>query len=129
MIGRDIESVNVNKSHKLQSKLSKYINFTYKGTSYRVNTEDILYMETHPMRRCLNIYLADTVIEYRETLSNMDAFLPKNFIRCHKSYILNLNHVRKIFIDSASYIAYFDYKRSCPISKRFVEKPFDLLRS
>lgn len=103
------------------------LTLSYKGTTYKIDTNDILYIETHPLRRCLNIYLKETIVEYRETLSNLIKLLPEQFVRCHKSYIININKVERIHLDQQNYIAHIDESRSCPISKRFVDKPLELL--
>lgn len=106
---------------------NKTLMLSYKGTTHKIDTNDILYVETHPLRRCLNIYLKDTIVEYRETLNNLVSLLPSHFVRCHKSYIININKVERIHLDQQNYIAYIDETRSCPISKRFVDKPLELL--
>lgn len=114
------------KGNSIQSQDTS-LTFSYKGVIHKINTNDILYVETHPLRRCLNIYLKDSIIEYRETLNKINELLPDHFVRCHKSYIINMSKVERIHIDQQNYIAYIDKHRSCPISKRFVDKPLELL--
>lgn len=81
-----------------------------------VRTDDILYIEksgkkslvvtrefTYPTTKNLNILLEE---------------LPRNFARCHKSYILNKNKV--ISIDKKSGLAIFGKNISCPVNSQFV---------
>lgn len=81
-----------------------------------VRTDDILYIEksgkkslvvtrefTYPTTKNLNILLEE---------------LPRNFARCHKSYILNKNKV--ISIDKKSGLAIFGKNISCPVNSQFI---------
>ena len=81
-----------------------------------VRTDDILYIEksgkkslvvtrefTYPTTKNLNILLEE---------------LPRNFARCHKSYILNKNKV--ISLDKKQGIAIFGKNISCLVNSQFV---------
>ena len=45
----------------------------------------------------LNIRTSEEIIRHRETMSNMENELKgKDFIRCHKGYLVNVNHIEKM---------------------------------
>ena len=52
-----------------------------------------------------------------KNLNSLLSELPKNFLRCHKSYILNSNKV--LSIDKKEGQAFFGKDFSCPISSKF----------
>ena len=52
-----------------------------------INNDSIIY----PIANYIKIHMAQKVIVTRETISNIEAKLPKNdFIRIHRSYILSM---------------------------------------
>ena len=71
------------------------------GTSvYRVPYDQVLYIEA--LNKKLNICTARQIISVRQTMGAIQDGLPEDFIRCHRSYIVNLRHV-----DAT------DYKQMC----------------
>ena len=58
----------------------------------KINFSEINYIES--LSDYLKIHLADKVIVTRETISSIEAKLPKNdFIRVHRSYILSISKI------------------------------------
>ena len=65
-----------------------------KGT-YRISSADIQCVEAYD--RGTRFYLMDEVFETRQKLSDVEDILPHAFfIRCHRSYLVNLACVRRI---------------------------------
>ena len=63
---------------------------------FKVNVSDVVYLEAQ--NKHVNLYLSnDSTIEIRELFSNCEEFfsLEKGFFKCHRSYIVNLNHIEK----------------------------------
>lgn len=59
----------------------------------KINCDDILYIESYA--RILNVHLTDDrVIETYSKLSDILNELPFNFIKIHKSYVINMDHIR-----------------------------------
>lgn len=62
------------------------------GTStYRLPYDQILYIEA--LNKKLNICTVRQCISVRRSLNSVAEALPKGFLRCHRSYIVNMKHV------------------------------------
>ncbi len=96
----------------------------------RISLSDIRYIEG--MSEYLKIYLASTPKPIITLLSmkKMEDFLPQNFMRIHRSYIVNLNAVQevnknRIIMDADTYLPIGDnYKEAFNnyLSSRFLTK-------
>lgn len=93
------------KRDKLHHALEKAINkintdrhdailFSYKGVSEKVRLKDILFVESN--KRKIIVYEAERQIKAYEKLDEIHEELPVNFVRCHQSYIVNLDYVRHL---------------------------------
>ena len=61
----------------------------------RILIKDILYIESEG--NYLNIYTSDNVIKVRETMTAMEKeLIEKGFIRCHKGYLANMEHMEEL---------------------------------
>lgn len=82
----------------------------------KVKISDIFYIESDA--RLVNIYLKNTVLTSYAKLSDMEAVLKGNFLRTHKSYLVNLDKVKsykhnQLILDNGKII---------PISRNNVKK-------
>lgn len=64
------------------------------GTTYRVPLEDILYVEARNKK--LYLYTANSEIEFYDTLEHILERMPEQFIRCHKSFVVNSTAIEQI---------------------------------
>ncbi len=65
------------------------------GQQHRICFEDILYVES--IRDYVNVKTAKEEFIVLDTLKSMEQQLPENsFVRIHKSFIVNLNHIKTI---------------------------------
>ena len=61
--------------------------------NYTIDFQNLLYIET--FNNNLTLYLADgTNLSVYTTLKRFAQKLPPNFLQCHKSYVINMNHIR-----------------------------------
>lgn len=81
-----------------------------------VRTDDILYIEKSG-KKSLVITREFTYPTTKNLITLLEE-LPRNFARCHKSYILNKNKV--ISIDKKQGLAIFGKNISCPVNSQFV---------
>ena len=61
--------------------------------SVRLKIDDIIYIESD--RRILHIYMSCYTLDTYAKLDEYESLLPNFFIRCHRSFIVNANRIRK----------------------------------
>ena len=87
----------------------------------KINYNDIIYIESYS--DYIKIHLQDKTIVTRETISAVEAKLPKlQFLRIHRSYIISLNHISS-FTNEQITIA----KASLPISRSYKQDVLKVL--
>lgn len=85
---------------------NKYLNYSYKNIYYNIPLQDIYYIENDSAnKRCLIKTFEDTFY-IPESISKILNQLDKNFIKCSRSYIINLKKVRYFSIKNN--IIYFN---------------------
>lgn len=85
---------------------------------YTVSLNNILYFETRPGSRMLNCVLKDgTTIEFYDTLKNVIKKLDNRFCHCHRSYIINIRHIKKLGGTNPIYTATMSNGKVCDVSK------------
>lgn len=70
------------------------INFVSKNKALRLRIDDIQYVES--INRTAIFHLLNSNNEINIKLDDVEASLPSNFIRCHKSYLVNMNLVHEV---------------------------------
>lgn len=64
------------------------------------------------------VFTTDTrTYEVYSSFSKLEPMLPKQFVRCHKSYIVNLNKIRNI--NFSSNVIFFDENDKCYIGPKY----------
>lgn len=97
---------------------------------YTVNLANIVYFETRPGSRLLNCVLNDgTTIEFYDTLKNVMKSLDVRFCHCHRSYIINIRHIKKLECVNRSYVVTMSNGKICDISKNKWKELVDIVRN
>jgi len=87
----------------------------------KVNFTDILYVES--LNDYIKIWTKEKVIVTRETISGIEAKLPKsNFLRCHRSYIIAIPEIDSF---TNEYIEVFE--KAIPISRSYKQSVLERL--
>ncbi len=104
-----VRQKNVEDLHKGES-----FSVTSHGTVHRVPLKDILYFEA----RNKKLYLStkDYEIKFYDSLERVQEKLPPDFLRCHKSFIVNRNWIDRVQLAQNLIIMYGDSVR-IPISR------------
>ncbi len=80
---------------RLKKEEKTYITVTYEGGLLRLNTMDILYIESFGHRLLIHTLTEDYYIT--DSMKNMEQQLQSyDFFRCNNSYIVNLAHVESV---------------------------------
>lgn len=64
------------------------------GNHLKVNLQDILYIEA--ARHQTILYLNDQQLLINRNISSLKAELDESFVKCHRSYLVNLAHVNQL---------------------------------
>jgi DNA-binding LytR/AlgR family response regulator len=80
---------------------------------------DVIYLEAKDKRTYVNG--KNHCGTHKNTLQDFDFLLPKDyFIRCHRSFIVNVNHIKQIFPDTHStFILSMDNGDRVPVSQSY----------
>lgn len=75
-------------------KFETYFTYTEKGTTRKLRYRDICYIESN--REKILINTIDSCFCVWKKISEVEAEFPDYFIRCHKSYLVNMRYVLEI---------------------------------
>lgn len=87
----------------------------------KIDFNDVIYIESYS--DYIKIHLSNKTIVTRETISAIEAKLPKKlFIRIHRSYIISIKHITSFTNEQVIIL-----KKSLPISRSYKSKVLQLL--
>ena len=90
-----------------------------------INEDDIYYIKKDGMR---TIFISpDQSYEIYNSFSKIQNSLPSNFIRCHKSYIVNINKISDIRININK--IYFKNNISCSIGPKYKNNLLEVINN
>lgn len=78
----------------LEERCRETIAVTSNGRLVAIDPAKILYVES--ARRKAIIHLVDEVVETYAKLGDLERSLSSSFVQCHKSFLVNMNHVREL---------------------------------
>lgn len=90
-----------------------------KGNSYRLRYSSILYIESQG--RKILLYTGETCYETYIKISEIVKMLPPTFVRCHRSYIVNMNRVSQCELGEFVFLS----GERIPISKSYFREVYD----
>lgn len=80
--------------------------------SYIISLDEIVFCESIDRKIYLHL-VSDEVLDYYERIEKLEARLNSQFFRCHRSYLINLKHLRGY----KNSIAFMDNGREIPVSR------------
>lgn len=101
----------------------KYIKIDSKNTL--VDENEILYIKRDGMKLIYHTLTKD--YDTYSSFAKMEGILPKNFVRCHKSFVVNLNNI--IHLDPVSNTIYFSNNSSCEIGPKYKREILEVLNN
>lgn len=104
---------------KPQTTAAPYITIKLDDRWVPIHFNDVIYLEAQ--NRKTNVTALRAEGTHRFNLTEIESSLPKQtFIRCHRSYIININHVEEIQPDSHStFILVMRNQSRVPVSQRY----------
>ncbi len=104
---RLFDDIQESTSHK------KYIRIDNKNTI--IDENEIQYIKRDGMKVIFHTNSRD--YEVYSSFTKLQDQLPNNFVRCHKSFIANVNNITKL--EAASNLIYFDDTTTCDIGPKY----------
>ena len=104
----------------LKTNSKKYIQIGNKNTI--INQDDILYIKRDGMKAVFTT--ANGNYETYTSFNKLESSLPKNFVRCHKSYIANINKICDIQNNTT---IEFSNELSCTIGPKYKNHLLEVL--
>jgi DNA-binding LytR/AlgR family response regulator len=92
--------------------MNNLLDIRHNGTVRQIDTNEILYIKSDNVY--VEIYTKDYRYIQRKFLTQIMEELPKQFIRVHRSYLVNIDHVTS---QKKSYIVVNDIR--VPVSRSF----------
>jgi len=98
--------------------LQKKYNFTFKceGEYIRISYEEISYFESSAKKVTLHLNKQARTYDFSAKLDGIAAQLPGQFLRCHQSYLVNLQHIRRL--DAQNHVFILNSNEEILISRR-----------
>lgn len=102
-----LEKVLLKLCTSLQQKRKCAIAIRQGTTVRRIPFEQVLYLEV--VDRKIHLHIEKEMLPFYGKLDELEATLPEFFFRCHRSYIVNFNHVQRydkseVWLDNAERI-------------------------
>lgn len=111
---------------KVKEKLNKYLNnkrflILSKGKNvFKIDSEDILYIIAFD--HYIDIHTKDNIYTFNRKISEVENLLPKDyFVRCHRSYIVNIKYAKNINKNSLL----LENQIKIPVSKTRMNDTYD----
>ncbi|WP_251393154.1 LytR/AlgR family response regulator transcription factor [Mediterraneibacter agrestimuris] len=105
-------TLHTNKTHKVYT-------IEIGGRKIGVDYDDIFFFETSSNIHKVILHAKDRQIEFSGTIKELTGKLDDNFVRCHRSFLVNKNNINEI--DTKNRIIYFTNGESCLISTRMMK--------
>ena len=98
----------------LQKKL--YFSFKCEGKYLRIPYEDITYFESRAKKVLLHTVKGDKHYCFAAKLDDLAKVLPPSFLRCHQSYLVNMNTIQSL--DTQNHVFLLQSNEEILISRR-----------
>lgn len=112
--------LNAMERYTLQTnKIHKVYTIEAGGRKLSVDYDDIFFFETSSNIHKVILHAKDRQIEFSGTMKELTDTLDSNFVRCHRSFLVNKNNIKET--DSKNRIIYFTNGETCLMSTRMMK--------
>ena len=105
-------TLQTNKTHKVYTIQAG-------GRKISVDYDDIFFFETSGNIHKVILHAKDRQIEFSGTMKELTGTLGGNFVRCHRSFLVNKNNIKEV--DAKNRIIYFTNGETCLMSTRIMK--------
>ena len=112
--------LNAMERYTLQTnKIHKVYTIQVGGRKISVDYSDIFFFETSGNIHKVILHAKDRQIEFTGTMKDLTSTLDGNFVRCHRSFLVNKNNIKEV--DAKNRIIYFPNGETCLMSTRMMK--------
>lgn len=105
-------TLQTNKTHKVYT-------IDVGGRKISVDYDDIFFFETSGNIHKIILHAKERQIEFFGTMKELTGALDGNFVRCHRSFLVNKNNIKEV--DAKNRIIYFTNGETCLMSTRMMK--------
>ena len=106
-------TLQTNKTHKVYT-------IEVGGRKISVDYDEIFFFETSSSIHKVILHAKDRQIEFSGTMKELTMTLGDNFVRCHRSFLVNKNKIKEV--DAKNRIVYFTNGETCLMSTRMMKE-------
>lgn len=92
-----------------------------------INEDSIYFIKKNGMK--LVFYTDNRIYETYSSFSKIEEILPSNFVRCHKSYIVNINKIHDISLNNNSISFDSTSNMKCYIGPKYKNRIMEVLKN
>lgn len=106
-------TLQTNKTHKVYT-------IEVGGRKISVDYDDIIFFETSRNIHKIILHAKNRQIEFTSTMKELTSALDDNFVRCHRSFLVNKNCIKEV--DAKNRIVHFTNGETCLMSTRMMKE-------
>ncbi len=112
--------LNAMERYTLQTnKIHKVYTIETGGRKISIDYDDIFFFETSGNIHKVILHAKDRQIEFTGTIKELASTLDGNFVRCHRSFLVNKNNIKEV--DAKGRIIHFSNGETCLTSTRMMK--------
>lgn len=113
--------LNAMERYTLQTnKIHKVYTMELGGRKVSVDYDEIFFFETSRNIHKVILHAKDRQIEFSGAMKELTSILDDNFVRCHRSFLVNKNNIKEV--DAKNRIIYFTNGETCLMSTRMMKE-------
>lgn len=115
-----LKPLSIKELHKCLDDVYKQLQgncFVYRDTNNIIQLPFCDILSFSVIKHYIDITTTDGIYKCRLSLSHILSHLPEDFIQCHRSYIINIRHIRKISRTTIT----LSNKTTVPIGRNYLE--------
>lgn len=101
------------------------VNFKYGENNVRLDCEKITFFEKLEGKKSVIVHGVDEKIIINATLRDIEDKLGKNFYKCHKNFLVNINNIADV--DKEKRIVKMNNNDECMVGERHLNKLLRIL--
>lgn len=112
--------LNAMERYTLQTnKIHKVYTMELGGRKVSVDYDEIFFFETSRNIHKVILHAKDRQIEFYGAIKELTSILDDNFVRCHRSFLVNKNNIKEV--DAKNRIIHFTNGETCLMSTRMMK--------